>query len=155
MKYICPLITVKDIRKAQNFYEDVLNQKVKYNFGENITFEGDFALHQSSHFQKLIDNRPIKEMCNNFELYFELDDVDKLENRLDNINIEFVHKTREQPWKQKVVRFYDPDGNMIEVGETMEHLANRLYKDGKSIHEINEITSLPKEFIKSSIVKFR
>jgi len=30
-------------------------------------------------------------------------------------DILFVHELREQPWRQKVARFYDPDKNIIEI----------------------------------------
>ena len=71
MKYICPLITVSDIKLSRDFYEKLLKQKVKYDFGENVTFYGDFAIHLQSHFKELIDNREIRQGGNNFELYFE------------------------------------------------------------------------------------
>jgi len=69
-------------------------------------------------------------------------------------NVKFVHEVREQPWRQKVVRFYDPDKNIIEVGESMEHLTFRLFKEGKSIEEITSITKMPIDFIKTSIPNY-
>lgn len=45
MKYVCPLITVSDMKVARDFYENILDQKVKYDFGESVTFHGDFAIH--------------------------------------------------------------------------------------------------------------
>ena len=151
MKYICPLITVSDIEKSRHFYENILGQKIKYDFGENITFQGDFAIHLKSHFKELIDNKEINQEGNNFELYFEYDDIEKLVKSLKDNNVVFVHELREQPWKQKVVRFYDPDSNIIEVGESMEYLVIRLQKEdlsreqiskltGMSVHLINELT---------------
>jgi catechol 2,3-dioxygenase-like lactoylglutathione lyase family enzyme len=122
MKFICPLIAVKDIKTSREFYEKLLDQKVKFDFGENITFEGDFAIHLMSHFSNLIDNQEIKCGGNNFELYFEYDDVDKIVLKLKSASVVFVHEVREQPWRQKVVRFYDPDLNIIEIGESMEFL---------------------------------
>jgi len=98
---------------------------VKFDFGENVTFEGDFALHLKSHFQKLIDNKEIKTGSNNFELYFEFNDIKQIEKRLIENEVDFIHKTREQPWRQRVIRFYDLDQNIIEVGESMEFLAYR------------------------------
>ncbi len=117
MKFICALITVEDIERSKAFYQDVLNQKIKFDFGENVFFEGDFAIHLKSHFQNLIEGKEIKSYSNAFELYFETDYLDDIENKLLINNVEFIHKTREQPWKQKVLRFYDPDGNIIEIGE--------------------------------------
>lgn len=153
MKYVCSLIVVSDIKKARNFYEKVLEQKVKFDFGENVTFEGDFAIHLKSHFQKLIDNKEIKTGSNNFELYFEFDDIKQIEKKLTNNKVDFIHTTREQPWRQIVIRFYDLDKNIIEVGETMEFLAYRLFKEGQTISEISEIITLPNDFINASIQK--
>ncbi len=153
MKYICSLITVSDIKKSRDFYEYILEQKVKYDFGENVTFEGDFAIHEKSHFQKLINDIEIKSGGNNFELYFEHDDIEGIEKKLANNNIKFIHQTREQPWKQRVIRFYDPDQNIIEIGESMEFLAFRLFKEGNAVKEISEITSMPIDFINAAIVK--
>lgn len=142
MKYICPLITVSDIEKSRHFYENILGQKIKYDFGENITFQGDFAIHLKSHFKELIDNKEINQGGNNFELYFEYDDVEKLVKSLKDNNVVFVHELREQPWKQKVVRFYDPDNNIIEVGESMEYLVIRLQKEGLSREQISKLTGM-------------
>ncbi|HPI19108.1 MAG TPA: VOC family protein [Candidatus Kapabacteria bacterium] len=117
MKFICALITVDDIERSKAFYQNVLSQKIKFDYGENVFFEGDFAIHLKSHFQNLIDGKEIKSYSNAFELYFETDELDDIEKKLLANNVEFIHKTCEQPWKQKVLRFYDPDGNIIEIGE--------------------------------------
>lgn len=119
MKYICPLITVEDIKVSRHFYETILQQKVKHDFGENIVFEGDFAIHLKSHFSELITNKTIIQPNNSFELYFEDNALDDLVNKLKQYKVEFIHDVREQPWRQRVARFYDPDKNIIEVGEPL------------------------------------
>lgn len=153
MKFICSLITVEDIKLSRNFYENILNQKVKYDFGENVTFEGDFSIHQQKHFSQLIDNKIIHRESNNFELYFEYNNIEEIEQKLINYNVEFIHKKREQPWRQRVIRFYDPDRHIIEVGESMEFLAFRLSKENKSTEEIASTISMSVDFVKSAIQK--
>ena len=155
MKFICSLVTVEDINVSKEFYEKVLQQKVKYDFGENITFDGGFAIHAKSHFSKLIDGKDIHKESNSFELYFEYDDVEVFAKELKDRNMEFVHDVREQPWRQNVVRFYDPDKNIIEVGESMEFLSFRLSNEGKTIEEISKITSMPAHFIIESIKQMK
>ena len=155
MKFICSLITVKDINKSREFYEKILKQKVKYDFGENVTFKGDFSIHLESHFQKLINNSKILHGGNNFELYFETDNLEDIEKELRQNNIEFIHEIYEQPWRQKVMRFYDPDRNIIEIGESMEVLSYRLYKEGLKIEEIKNYLQISEEFIRDSINKFK
>ncbi len=155
MKYICPLITVSDMEKAKNFYQNILKQEIKYDFGENVTFHGDFAIHLKTHYEKLIDNKEIITRNNSFELYFEHDNLDEIVKKLKENDIEFVHEMREQPWRQKVVRFYDLDGNIIEVGESLEHLSYRLSRENLSLEEISKTTLMPVEFVKKSIEKFK
>lgn len=154
MKYICPLITVSDMKQSRNFYERLLDQKVKYDFGENVTFHGDFAIHLKSHYQKLIDDRVIKSGGNNFELYFESDTIELIVEKLIANNVLLVHELREQPWRQKVVRFYDPDNNIIEIGETLEHLSFRLKKENFSNEQISQLTNMPLDFVIDSIEQF-
>ena len=143
MKFICPLITVSNIAQSRKFYEEVLGQKVKYDFGENVTFHGDFAIHLDSHFGKLINNKTIQKGSNSFELYFEENNLEKLNEKLIDYGVEFIHPLKEQPWKQKVVRFYDPDMNMIEVGESLKHTAKRLNSIGNSTQQIAELMDVP------------
>lgn len=151
MKFICPLITVSDMGIARHFYENILKLKVKYNFGENVTYEGDFSIHLQAHFQCLIDQKEIVSGGNNFELYFEDDHPEKIIEQLEQHQIKLVHDLREQPWRQRVVRFYDPDQNIIEVGESMEHVCFRLQTEGKKIEEIEAITMMPQTFILEAI----
>ncbi len=136
MDYICALIAVKDINSARLFYEEVLGQQVKYDFGEKITLYGDFFMHLQSHYEEFIGKK-ISSDCNNFELYFEEDDLEKIVSDLKKKNVKFVHELKEQPWRQKAIRFYDPDRNIIEIGESLEHLSFRLNSEGLSVEEIS------------------
>ena len=151
MKFMCPLVVVKDINRSRDFYENILGQTVKYDFGENITFDGDFALHQEDHFKSLINHAEIKEKSNNFELYFEDDHLEDLLKKIKALNIETLHEIIEKPRKQQVIRFYDYDKNLIEAGERMEHVAFRLYQQDYSIEEICKITYLDQEKVEKSI----
>jgi catechol 2,3-dioxygenase-like lactoylglutathione lyase family enzyme len=149
VKFMCPLVTVADVQKSRDFYVNVLGQTVETDFGRNVSFEG-FAIHLRPHYQMLIDNKDIVVGGNNFELYFEYDDLEQIVEKLKTENVEFVHELREQPWHQLVVRFYDPDKNIIEIGETMEHLVIRLHDQGNSFDEISKMTNLDCDFIEKT-----
>lgn len=151
IKYICPLLVVADMARARNFYENILGQKVVMDFGENITFEGNFSLHLQSHYQSLIDDRKITFGGHNFELYFEYDDMENLSKKLTDAKVKFVHEVREQPWRQRVVRFYDPDSHIIEIGESLEYLSYRLFNEGLSAEEISKTMMMPLDFVEKSI----
>lgn len=154
MKYVCPLITVSDMKLSRDFYENVLGQKVKYDFGESVTFHGDFAIHLRAHYKNLIDNREVISGGNNFELYFESDRLERIVEKLNTSGVLFVHELREQPWRQQVVRFYDPDKNIVEIGETLEHLSFRLKQEGMSYDQISKVTNMPIDFVLESIDRY-
>lgn len=149
VRYVCSLFTVSDLQKSKKFYQDVLNQEIEVDLGENISFKGGFAIHDREHFQEIINkNIDNTDVQNGVELYFESDDLDSIQNKLESLNSVFVHKIREQPWGQRVMRFYDPDGYLIEIGESMDMFINRYFQEGMSAKEISERTSMPMEIVK-------
>ncbi|MEW9096967.1 MAG: VOC family protein [Clostridiaceae bacterium] len=154
MKLNSTLIVVKNIKESREFYERVLNQKVIFDFGENITFQGDFSLQSKLSWQGFIDKdeKDIMEKSNNFELYFEEENFEDFMNHLNSFdNIEFVHAVKEYPWGQKVVRFYDLDGHIIEVGESMRSVVKRFLASGMTIEEASKRSQYPVDFVKSCI----
>ena len=52
------------------------------------------------------------------ELYFEESEIESFVKKLEEKypETEYVNRLMTHSWGQKVVRFYDPDGNLIEVG---------------------------------------
>lgn len=68
--------------------------------------------------------------------------------RLQTAGVEFVHDVAEQPWRQLTVRFLDPDGHMIEVGERMDVCLKRLAASGMTEDEIAESTTMPIEAVR-------
>lgn len=151
------MIVVEDIKRSRAFYEGVLKQTVQFDFGENVSFEGGFAIHQKKHYESLINGEKQHSTISrphNMELYFEFDDVKSLEAQLKEAGSEFVHAVQTQPWQQQVMRFYDPDGHIIEVGESMEHVAYRLHKQGDSVEEISKKIMMPTSMVEASIKKY-
>jgi len=152
MKFECALIVVRDMEISKNFYQGLLDQEVKMDLGANVAYEG-FALMD---FERWMDFLEKEEDDFNFlknnvsELYFEIDDYDAFIEKLNGYNdfeIEIVHKTKEFPWGQRVIRFYDPDNHMIEVGENMESVIKKFFSDGMSVEDIAEKTGYPTEYV--------
>lgn len=149
MKFMSSMIVVKDMKKSREFYEGFLNQKVVMDLGANVSFEG-FALQTLDSWGNFIDKTESDinlNKTNGFELYFEADNYDKFLKKLKSRKIEFLHDTKEFPWGQRTVRFYDPDNHVIEVGESLEDVVKRQLDSGMSINEIIEKTELPEELI--------
>jgi len=153
MMFKCPLIVVNDIGKSREFYEDVLNQKLILDFGANITFAGDFSLQSKSTWVDFINKNEneVISKSNNFELYFEEEEFDDFVEQLKSYSIQYIHGVKEFPWGQRVIRFYDPDMHIIEVGESMVTVVRRFLTEGLSIEETAERTQHPVEFVKKCL----
>ena len=123
LKYIGPLIIVDEIAPSRFFYEQILGQKVEYDFGHHVQFKGNFSIHLKSHFLTLlgdVNQYHATKKAHNGELYFETDNLETIYLGLKHAEVEFIHGIQEQPWGQRVIRLYDPDGHVIEIGETMD-----------------------------------
>ncbi len=153
VNYINTLLTVKDAQESKKFYTTLLGQEVDMDFGKNVTFKSGLCLHERSHFEGIINrNIPEEKYSNNMELYFETDEIKILQEVLEELKIEFIHKLEEQPWKQMVMRFYDLDGYIIEMGEFMDNVILRLAKEGKTIEEIAEETSISLDIVRTIVL---
>ncbi len=71
MKFICSLIVVEDIERSRYLYESILGQSVKTDFGENVTFHGDFAIRQQLVETKVCAMKKTHEPPNNLTSYKE------------------------------------------------------------------------------------
>jgi catechol 2,3-dioxygenase-like lactoylglutathione lyase family enzyme len=154
LKFILPLIVVEDIPASRRFYEDYLGQKVRFDFGEDVQFEGGFSIHQRAHFQTFLgDERhyAINLKSNSSELYFETDDLEEAQARLKQSGTVFIHEIIEQPWGQRGMRLYDLDGHILEIGESMEAAVQRLNAQGMSMEEIMNKTGMPKGFVEGTL----
>lgn len=152
MKFTAPLIAVNDIEVSKKFYKEVLHQKIILDFGANVTFEGNFAL--QANFAELVgfNKNDMVQGSHNFELYFEEEDLDSFVKHLKNSSeTKYVHDVKEYEWGQRVIRFYDPDMHIIEVGESMEIVIKRFLKQGLSVEETAKRTMHPIEYVRKCL----
>lgn len=152
MEFRCPVIAVSDLEVSKKFYEEVLNQKIVLDLGWNVTFDGGFAIQYNFAELVLVDKDTVINKSHNFELYFEEDDFDGFIERLKKFdNIQYVHPPKKYDWQQRVVRIYDPDNHIIEIGESMAVIAKRYLNQGYSAEETAQIIQHPIEFVRSLI----
>lgn len=151
MKLTGPLLVVKDIQRTREFYEKVLGQEVLMDLDGNLTFHGGFSLQDKKIWADFlhIDEKQICSGGNDFELYFEEDDLDSfLKHFRTFIDIEIVNDVTEYPWGQSVVRFYDPDRHIVEVAQSMRSVVRRFLSEGMSPEQAAERTQHPIEFVR-------
>ena len=148
IKYRLPLLAVRDVEISKRFYHDLFDQEVALDLGKNVTFSGGFAIQQDFDEMADVPKSTILHQSNNMELYFEVDDFDVFIDKLHSfLDVELVHPPKQHEWHQRVVRLYDPDWHMVEVGESMRVVARRLLQEGNTEEQTAEMTQLPIEFV--------
>ncbi len=150
MEFKGTLIYVRDIEKSKKFYKELLDLDVVADFGANVTLTGGIVLQTLETWQEFIDKEEKDIILGNnaVELYFEEDDMDVFIKRLKAFdNIILVHELIEHSWGQKVIRFYDPDKHIIEVGENIAIVVKSFLKSGLSIEETANRMDVPIEFV--------
>ena len=117
MKLKNVLIVVKDIEKSREFYHKLFGiDLVLDNDGNMILTEG--LVLQDEKIWRSFLNKDIIPKSNSCELYFEEQDIESFIEKLERLypKIEYVNHLMTHSWGQRVIRFYDLDGNLIEVG---------------------------------------
>lgn len=147
MKYMSTLIAVKDMQKSKQFYHDILDLEVVSDLGANVTLTGGFALQSMDTWQYFIGGKDVSLQNNAVELVFEEEDMDAFLEHLRKFDIEYVHDTVEHSWGQRVIRFYDPDFHIIEVGEDMEMVVKRFKNTGMTDEQVAERMDVPLEYV--------
>jgi uncharacterized glyoxalase superfamily protein PhnB len=154
LKYMGPLIAVEDIAVSRRFYEGCLGQKVKYDFGVNVTFEGDFSIHSKASLAELLaggEQVAFNPGAHEGELTFETDEIEMIEQKLREVGAKFIQPIQEQPWGQRAMRVCDPDGHLLEIGEDMQVVARRYHHQGASVESICQKTGMPRYYVEAAI----
>lgn len=114
------LIAVNDMDRAIRFYKEIFGLQVIRDQDGNVIMSEGLVLQDAKIWQQFLDKDLIPKH-NTTELYFEEPDLEGFVKKLEesDFEIEFVNKLMTHSWGQRVVRFYDPDGNLIEVGTPM------------------------------------
>ena len=147
MKMKNPLLVVRDIDKSAEFYKKVLGLRVVMDFGANKTLTGGLALQTLESWQEFIGTDDVSFGGNSSEVYFEEDDFDKFADRLKGFEVEYVHPVKEHAWGQRVVRIYDPDRHIIEIGEDIKTVCKRFLDGGMTPEQAAERMDVPLKFV--------
>jgi hypothetical protein len=129
---------------------------VEADLGANATLTGGISLQTVDTWKMFIQKNECEIIFGNnaCELYFEVEDIDAfcklLAKRCDT---HYVHPLHEHPWGQRVVRFYDPDSHIIEVGEDITIVVKRFINSGLSIAETATRMGVPTVYVEQYLKK--
>ena len=153
LKYTSTLIAVADMEISKQFYHDVLGLEIVADFGDNVTLDGGIALQTMNTWKTFIRTDNLVLPNNAGELYFEEEDMDTFCDHLKKFDICYVHPLFEHRWGQRVVRFYDPDKHIIEVGEKLDAVILRFMENGLSAEETAARMDIPVDFVRACLNK--
>lgn len=117
MKLKSILIVVKDIEKSKQFYHDLFGLNVVLDNDGNVILTEGLVLQDEKIWKEFLGKEIIPK-SNSCELYFMEQNIEAFVEKLERLypSIQYVNCLMTHSWGKKVIRFYDLDGNLIEVG---------------------------------------
>ncbi|MBI9052984.1 MAG: hypothetical protein JEY96_04155 [Bacteroidales bacterium] len=152
IKFHSSVLFVKNIEVSKHFYCSILNQEIETDFGNNISFKGGLSLWQIPEWHSLNKDFYKKETSNtSLELCFETENINQIIDLANDYTIDKYQDITEELWGQKTIRVYDPDMNLIEIGESLKTFIKRMYDEGLTIEQINKKSGVPINLISDYI----
>ena len=149
MNYNGTLLAVSDIERSKTFYQTLLGLHIETDIGANVTLTGGIFLQTLETWRKFIGKDETTFYNHTMELYFETDDFNEFIKKLHNVNL--IHPPLEHSWGQRAIRFYDPDGHIIEVGENMQKVTQRFLDSGMTIAQTAVRMNVPQDYINKTL----
>jgi len=117
MKLRNVVIVVSDIERSRQFYHDLFGlDKILASDGNMILTEG--LVLQDARIWESALGRNVFPDSNSCELYFEESNIEQFAEKLERLypDIRYVTPLTDTAPGRRIIRIYDPDGNLIEIG---------------------------------------
>ena len=116
MKLKNVLIVVSDLGMAKDFYREMFGLSVVLDGEDNVILTEGLVLQERTVWERAVGGKVTPKSLGG-ELYFEEPDLEGFVERLERYGggVELVNGILEDSRGGKMVRFFDPDGNLIEV----------------------------------------
>lgn len=151
IKFYSVVIITEDFEKMKSFYQNILQQKIEFDFGNCIGFKNGLSLWKLKleyPIAKKLGKTFDKSGNKNLEICFETDDFDIVVKNMEKHQLKYLHKETEELWGQQTIRFYDPEDNLVEIGETIPCFVKRLRNRGMSVEEVSKKTTILTHIVK-------
>ncbi len=149
MKLHSIVLFVKDIELSKTFYTKLIGLSVVHDFGNNVILSGGISIWQIQQSHIISQKLETASNSNRFELYFEAENLDEINIKLEQNSVKFLHPIHTEPWGQRTLRFFDPDSHLIEIGEPLEVFVMNMSKQGLSPEQISTQSGIPIETVKN------
>lgn len=124
------LIVVDDLEKSVAFYEEIFGLQVITDNDGNVIMTEGLCLQDRKIWESFL-GETVAYRGHDAELYFEENDLSGFQKKLEqcSFDIEYVNHLMMHSWGQQVIRIYDPDHHVIEIGESMDFVHKRNHRD--------------------------
>ncbi len=119
IKFRNGIALVRDIKASRDFYTNSIGLKISKEYDNIIFFEDNFVIHSADLFYEYI-NKPYhgeKMGGDNVDFYFTTSDLKGYSEKLKANHVPFIHDIHKHEWGESVIRVYDPDGHILEIGD--------------------------------------
>ncbi|MEE1086729.1 MAG: glyoxalase [Schaedlerella sp.] len=144
------LFVVNDIEKSKVFYKELFGLMVIKDFGKNVILTEGLVLQERELWEKSLGKEVVYQ-GHDGELYFEENNMDMFLEKIgkSSLEVEYVSPLTEQDGEKRVVRLYDPDYHVIEVGESQECVVRRLLESGMTCEEVADKIQMPLDWVRA------
>jgi catechol 2,3-dioxygenase-like lactoylglutathione lyase family enzyme len=111
------ILLTKDMERAIRFYRDVMGLELQKQFETVAFFQDGLVIHDDAVYLGYIGGSDPSARGFRAVYYYIASDIDEMYRSLEEKKVDFIHGLEAQSWGEKCVRFYDPDGNVIEIGD--------------------------------------
>lgn len=137
--YTSAVLLTRQYDRMVDFYRNMLDQQVRYGFDGCIQFESGLSI------WRVREDHPAFTALKNkgdgndaLEICFETENMDAQASRIAEAGVTLVHDVIEESWGQRTLRFFDPDGNLVELGESVPAFCKRMHLSGMSVEDIGK-----------------
>ncbi|MBR4083582.1 MAG: VOC family protein [Lachnospiraceae bacterium] len=112
------LLVVEDIERAKSFYKELFGLDVVRDFDTNVILAQGLVLQERTSWEQAV-NEQVQTGGRDVALYFEEYDLEEYVKKVERSewNIHFLNPLQTLENGQKMIRFCDPDGHVIEIRE--------------------------------------
>ena len=112
------LLVVEDMERAKSFYKELFGLDVMRDFDTNVILAQGLVLQERKSWEQAV-GEPVSYGGRDTVLYFEEYDLEAFVKKVEGSgwNIHFLNPLQTLENRQKMVRFMDPDGHVIEIRE--------------------------------------
>lgn len=152
IRYDSVVLITKDVADMTRFYVDVMRQPLRFDFGRCRILECGIAIWALEASDPAMKAPSIGNGTNSqLELCFDTEDFEEDAAYILSHKPKMLHGVAEEAWGQRTIRIFDPDGNLIELGESIPCFCRRLYHEGMTVRQVSEKTGVAIEQVKEYV----